>query len=217
MVSAARSSRAWPLIAGALALILALLVARMLLGARAELRRAAQATERSDSVAVDRHLRRAIAYYLPGNPWVSAAVRRLHARARADGAGAATSLARWRALRGAILALRGATQPYAEVLDECNRRIATLTSVAALRDGALALRGRAGERALARRLARPDDPAALWTLIGLLGFIGWVLGASLLIARGLSAELAWLPRHGWPALAIMLLGMSAFIAGMALA
>ncbi len=213
----------WQLVLGLLVLVGALLAARMLLGARAELVRAEQAAHAPDSLAVDRHLRRCVAYYLPANPWVAAAVARLRHRARrADSAGdLKTALARWRALRGSLLALRGATQPYASLLPECNQRIAALT-VAAVKgrgadEGARALRNADAERALLRRLERPDDPHPLWTLIGLLGFVGWVLGGLLLIARGLDPKLRWLPSYGRPALIMLIIGLSAFVAGMSLA
>jgi hypothetical protein len=120
-------------ILAAVLLLLAGLAARMLLGARLEVQRARAAADKRDTEARLRHLRRAMAYYLPGNPWVREAHDRLllaarDARARGDHAAA---LDAYRELRSAILRLRGSTRPYAETLPEVNRSIAALTSARA--------------------------------------------------------------------------------------
>ena len=53
---------------------------RMLLGARGELQRAEQRAAAGDAQATCLHLRRALAYYAPGNPWAHRAAAALEGR-----------------------------------------------------------------------------------------------------------------------------------------
>jgi hypothetical protein len=210
---APRRARARTLLIAALLLIVAALAARMLLGARAELGRAEAA---ADDERV-RHLRRAMAYYLPGNPWVRAAHDRLLATARRQRAGgqSAQALASYHVLRSAVLQLRGLTRPYAGSLPEVNRAIAALTS--ARPDAAAALRGKAGRDKLLRRLEAPPEPHPGWAGLGLFGFLLWVGGACWLLARGLRADASLVRRRFWPLLGLVALGFALFCVGMALA
>lgn len=180
-------------LAGAL-LLVAGLTARMLLGARAEVQRAAAAHARDDGQARVRHLRRAIAYYLPGNPWVRTAHDELLRLARGGDREAA------RELRSAILGLRGLLRPYAGTLPELNRAIA----------------GPGGTPALVR-LEHPPEPHPGWAALGLVGFVLWVSGAFLMLARGLRADASIVRRRFWPLCGCVLLGLGLFCLGMAAA
>lgn len=189
----------------------------MLLGARRQLALADDASRRDDQAAVDRHLRRALAYYLPINPWLETAAQRLRARAQdaRQRGSAATALARWRSLRSALLALRGIRQPQAALVAEANTEIASL--VAASPQAARALQTPEGRRTLTRRLAQPPAPRPLFTLLALLGFVAWTSSALALCARGLTAEVRLLPRRATILGAGIVLGFAAFLLGLTLA
>jgi hypothetical protein len=200
-------------VAGVL-LLLAAVTARMLLGARAEL---SLATRASDSDARVRHLRRAMAYYLPANPWVDRAHDRLLAlarRAERDG-DHARALHAYRELRGAILSLRGATSPYSDTLPAVNTAIAIL----AVEDRRAAdhLRASSAAGRLLSRLESPPDPHPVWAALGLAGFLVWVGAALALLFQGLRPDLTVVPRRFWPLLGLVVVGLGLFVAGMGLA
>lgn len=217
MTPAPRRYQSAALVVAVLSLLLALLAARMLLGARRQLALAEAAATRHDQTAVDRHLRRALAYYLPLNPWLETAAQRLRQRAKdAQHQGAAAlALARWRSLRSALLALRSLGQPRAALLREANVEIASLAAAAP--KAARVLRSPKGQRALARRLARPPAPNRPLTVLALLGFLVWTCSALALFARGLTLELRFLPRRAAPLGLAVLLGFVAFVLGLAFA
>jgi len=203
------------LLAGGTALLLLGLVARMLLGARAEMHHAAAAATRGDQRAEVQHFRRAMAYYLPGNPWV----RRAHdallqvgirAMDRGQNEIAADALEQ---LRSAILSLRGISRPFSRTLPEVNRRLAALRSHEP--QAAPALRTPEGERRLLLRLEHPPEPEPLWAGLGLAGFLVWVASAFLLLYRGIRPDAALVRRRFWPLLGIMVGGMALFCLGMA--
>jgi hypothetical protein len=186
------------------------IAARMLLGGRAQLAAAASAAARGDRPAEVRHLRRAMAYYLPGSPYVRRAKDGLLAVAaaaeeRRDLAVAARALLE---LRSAVLALRGLTHPYAELLPDVNRRLAAL--LPALPDAAPALRSAPGRVALAQRLDRPPEPQPLWTTIALLGFLGWTGGAVAMLLRGLRPDASLVVRRFWPLAALVVASFAVF-------
>lgn len=205
------------LLVGSLACVVGLLGTRMLLGARSELHAAEQAARRGDGAARVRHLRRSMAYYLPGNPFVRRAGQALLEEARqAEAAGQPErALAILHELRSAILSLRGLTRPLAGDLPEINRRIAELS--AARPDAARALRSPVGAQALLRRLERPPEPHPLWAGLGLLGFLIYGGAGLLLCFAGLQPDAARLRYRFWPLLGAVLLGLLLFGLGMGLA
>jgi hypothetical protein len=202
---ARRARGAAALVLAGVLLLLAGLGARMLLAARQELWRAAAAASRGDAEGQRRHLRRAMAHYLPGNPWVRRARDRLlHLARQAEARGRAReALLAWRELRGAILRLRGLTRPFAATLPEANARIAALSAGGAPR--------------VLRRLERPPDPHPGWAGLGLVGLALWVGGALLLLYRGLRPDASVVARRFWPLLLVVALGLSLFGLGMGLA
>jgi hypothetical protein len=205
-----------PLLAGGALLVCATLAARMLLGAYAEIVEAGRAAARADGPAERRHLRRAMAYYLPGNPYVTRARDLLLERARqAEARGdRATALAALTELRSAILALRGMTRPHADVLPEVDRRLAAL--LAGSPEAAAGLRTPAGRAALEQRLAHPPEPHPAFAALALVGFLGWVGGGFALIARGLGPDAA--PRRAlWPLAGLVVAALGVFCLGLALA
>ena len=192
----------------AVLLILAGLTARMTLGARAELRLADAVAGRPMEAV---HLRRAMAYYLPGNPYVAAAHRRLVALARGaeKDRRPAAALDTWRQLRSAILALRGLTRPYAETLPEANRRIAALSATGP----------RSGLSVKAHRelLNHPKEPRPLWALLAVVGFVAWVGGAVWLLWGGLRPDGGRRCGAVLAPLALTVAGFAVFAVGLAVA
>jgi hypothetical protein len=199
---------------GGLLCVVALLCARMLLGGRAELRAADVAGLSDDIDGRILHLRRAMAYYLPGNPFVRRAEWALRQEAwRAEARGqSARALDILHQLRSAILSMRGLHQPFASDLPEINQRIAELS--AAQREAAVGLRGRAGMIRALKRLERPPAPDRLWTVIGLLGFILYTGGGLLLFMLGLRRDAGRGPQF-LKLLAVVVLGLVLFALGMA--
>lgn len=201
------------ILAGVL-LLAAGLCARMLLGARREVTAAQEAAARGDARGQVLHLRRAMAYYLPGNPWVAQAhdrLRDLARQAQSQGQGA-SALARWRELRGAVLRLRGITHPYSGSLVEANRAIAALSK----RGHAFGV-GSARRARLLARLGSPPAPHPVWVLVALAGFCTWVGGAVLLLFRGLRPDASVIWQRLWPLALVVGAGFALFYAGLSLA
>ena len=202
---------------GGLVLVLALLGARMLLGARANLLAAEESCGRRDLVTCSRLLRRAMAYYLPGNPWVGRAAERLRAEASAAEARGERTLAlhAWQELRSAVVVTRGLTQPFGALLAESAARIAALQALDP--EAAPHLRTPSGRAALVTRLAHPPEPRPLFVVLGLLGFLLFSGGGFALCFRGLRPDATPRPRRFVPLLGAVLLGLGLFALGMGLA
>lgn len=201
-----------------LGVLAAALVGRMFYGARGELGRAEQAASRGDLALERVHLRRALAYYFPGNPWVERATRRLLQRAEeAEVAGRPRRALRiWRELRGAILALRGVGQPLSEPLARANRRIAALRPMVTGDQRRSPSEDAAAQRAAQlRRLQHPEAPDRGWTAAAVVGFVLLVIGLLLFNFYGLSVDLRLLARRAWPLLALTGLGLALFLGGLA--
>lgn len=172
---------------------------------------AREAAARGDAEGQAMHLRRAMAYYLPGNPWVTEAHHRLGDLARlAQVRGQRTqALAYWRELRGAVLRLRGFTRPFSGSLDEANRGIAALSA----RGYAFGVQSADRDRLLAR-LGSPPEPRPVWALVALAGFCLWVGGAVLLLFRGLRPDASVVWRRLWPMALAVGSGFALFCLGL---
>lgn len=218
MVERARRARPWLLTTGIVCSLCALCAARMLLAARSEVALAERALrEGRPNAAVRRHLRRAMAYYVPTNPWVRQAERLLVQQARnaENRHQHAEALADWRALRSAILALRWAVQPFSADLPAINARIAALT--AHDQGASRQLKSAQGAQDLLHRLQTPEAPHPLWTATALIGLALWLAAGFSLIRTGLTAELRIVPKR-FVALAVLVgAGLVLFCAGLALA
>ena len=201
------------LLVAAVLLVLAGLCARMLLGARQQVAAAARAGAAGDHRSQVRHLRRAMAYYLPGNPWVGEAHDRLLelARQAATRGHRPRALHRFRELRSAILRLRGAFQPYASTLPEVNRALASLSS------GYAHGLSSADPARWRQRLAQAPEPHLGATMLALAGFCLWVGGAVLLLLRGLRPDATVIWRRLWPLALCVAAGLGLFCAGLAAA
>ncbi len=196
-------------------LVLFALSARMLLGARQQLQLAKAAQARGDEEGRVRCLRRAMAYYLPGNPWVRAAKEQLlrvalKAQARGDEAFALDTL--WQ-LRSAILGLRGLTNPYGEALPQINQLIVELAPRRP--HAATHLQGAAGRARLLERLGAPPRVHPLWSGIGLAGFLLWTVGAAVLLLWALRSDASIIAARFWPLLGLVDHGLALFGVGLA--
>ncbi|MCB9614805.1 MAG: hypothetical protein H6721_05170 [Sandaracinus sp.] len=200
-------------LAGAL---LAVLVARVLVGAHGELRRGDALRMDDDLDAAIVHYRRAAKWYAPGNPWSTEALealRTLGATAEAEGE-TERALSAWRGVRGAILSTRSFYVPHPERLAEADAHLADL--MASLppppidADKSVEQR-RAEHLALLRDVPRPHLG---WTLLALLGFAAWVGGAFLFASRAFDEHDRFVAAPGRRFAAVFLLGVVAFVIGL---
>lgn len=189
------------------AMLLAIVAARVVWSSRGEWRAAAAATG-DDELA---HLGRAARLYAPGNPYSRRAVDKLAAIGRAD---PARALAAWRELRSAILATRSFYTPHRALLDEANARIAELMADAELAAGTQHAREQA--RAWhAARLEQDEAPSVAWTLVALLGLAAWIACALGLLLRGVGDDDRLRPRVALAWAAGVAVGLALFFLGLA--
>ena len=186
----------------------------MYLGARWHYR----AAQRSNEVLSQaRLLRRGMAYYFPGNPWVSRCKHKLLSIANTQRAAARrnSELAVLRQLRSAIIALRGISQPFAADLPAINQRIVTL--IGERSDSAEKLRTAGGATELLRRMNEPPQPKLGWTLAALVAFSLWLGGLLGLLRFGLSPQLKRSQSRVWPWVGLAVAGAIVCVLGLGLA
>ena len=205
--------------ASSVALLCALLEARMLLGARSELARARIAIRAGQQSTADRHLRRTLAYYAPFNPWLEPACAALWRRGLAaeEAGDPRLALRRLHALRGALLALRGSGGGLRRRwLSRINQRVATLSAAAP--GAALGLRSASGRVEILRRLERPPEPNPVLTALGLGGLLLWLGAVIFLLFAALDRHLRVAsPRRCRWALGVALGAVLVFFGAMAYA
>jgi hypothetical protein len=177
--------------AALVAVLLAIVAARVVWSSRGEWKAATAATG-DEEIA---HLGRAARLYAPGNPYARRAVEKLATIGRED---PARALAAWRELRSAILATRSFYTPHRALLDEANGQIAERMAQAEVAAGTQ--HGVEHARSWhAARLAQDEAPSLAWTLVALFGLVAWIGCALGLFLRGIGdddrlkrrAALAW--------------------------
>lgn len=194
------------------------IVGRMGWGAWYHVRQAHQVAHERDTPATSdaqiRFFRRAIAFYVPYNPWVRTAVveSKQLARALERNGSRTAALHAWHELRSALLSLRGAYQPFSDDLDETNHQIVRLTQ----RDSTSApWIKKLSTDELHHLVTRTADPHRGWVVVGLVGFCLWLVFSALLFLRGISIE-GTLRRASFTFLASAVVGSFAlFCLGMA--
>lgn len=178
-------------------MVLATIWLRAYLSGREELRIGLAAERAGDVEKALLHYQFAMRWYTPladapqqaaESLWTIA----LQAEARGD---RATALTAHRDLRGAIYATRSLYDPFGHRLNAVNRRLARLTAEQQLSQASA--RGRNLETLEAdhlRLLELDPTPAPGWSLVVVLGFLGWVGGAFALIARGFGPDIRVRPK-----------------------
>lgn len=214
-------------VAVAVGILGAVVVGRVVLSSRAayqdgqaaERRALATKTPAKRRVALERAIvcyRRAGRWYAPGNGYVIRALDRLEAIGRLSEGRGETHLAleAYRGIRRAILGARSVYTPHADRLARANTHIARLSAAVQGR-GKSAREVAALEAWHRNRLARDTAPSVLWSVLALLGFLGWVGGAVGFIYRAITPEdrLLGRPAIRWglliaASLAVWLLGLS---------
>jgi type II secretory pathway pseudopilin PulG len=202
--------------AALVAVMLAVVVARVVWSSHGELDAAEARAAAGDVIGAVDHYGRAARLWVPGSPLSARALDRLEDIAtRAErAADRPTALAAWREVRASILAVRGLWTPSRERLARADARIAALAAASeGDRWGTLEAR----TRWHAERLARTDAPSVGWTLAALFGLAAWIACALGLLVRAVddderlrrASALAW-------SLGI-LAGMALFMIGLRLA
>ena len=194
--------------------LLAVLAIRVVSSSHTELRRGERLERSGDLDGAIIAYRRAARQYSPGNPYCTQALDRLaHVAESAHEAGETErALVAWRSVRGAILASRSLYVPHGGRLRRAEAAIVELTT--ALAPPADQVEARAHARAV---FAAPDRPRVGWTLVLLLGWIAWTLGAFVFAQRALDEEdrLMSGPARLWGT--VVVVGFGLFVLGMALA
>jgi hypothetical protein len=163
----------------------------------AELTLARAARDRGERDLTGLHYRRAIRWYTPLSSSVEAAVGELRGLAQErEGAEApADALALYRDLRGALYAIRHLTEPFREVRDQAEERIADLMA----REPPTTVEDRQKTTEERRvfflaQLRGVQAPDVGWTVALLIGFFGWVAAAAIFFWRAFTREGKLLPR-----------------------
>ena len=156
--------------------------------------------------------RRAARWYDPGAPHVGAAYQRLEELAvAAEGHGDdAVALDAWRAIRSSALSTRSVYAPFERERLAADARIAALMAKA---EGG----GEAKRAWHAAARARDEAPRIGWTLVALAGFAGWVGGGFWLATRGWTREDTLVKRTAARSALAIVLGLVAWMLGLALA
>lgn len=164
-----------------------MLIARVVVEGRRELRAAEVAQRSGDFEQAAIRARRAASWYAPGAPHVPAAYRLLASIARqAEGRGdTANALFAWRATRFAVLSSRWIVVPHSRELDLANAEIARLSSKQPRPPGVAGKSDVEVEHEMLDRLTRREHPRPAWVVVMLLaiGLVG--AGFARVLWRGL--------------------------------
>jgi hypothetical protein len=165
------------------------------------------------------HYRRAARWYAPGSPYHVEALAKLGAIAgKAEQTGdRELALSAYRAIRGAIMSTRSFYVPERVRLEAANQRIAALMAElpAPPMDA-----GKSREQLRREHLAllqQDPGPDVLWTLVLLVGFFSWVLGAFAFTQRAIDDEDRFVGREALRWGAVIVVGFGLFVLGMSLA
>ena len=190
-------------------LALAIVVARLLVDARAACQAGEAAERRGDPTLAIRHYLDAGRLYVPGSPYTTVAVDQLdrigvNAVTQGDYATARTA---FEAERAAILGTRSFYTPHAGRLPDLERKLARLLAASEPDSAGATFEQRAAWHA--SRLAERPGPKTSFVLLALLGLLTWVASAVLFFRHGLNAHLGL---RRVPAV----LAASGFVVGLAL-
>lgn len=206
--------------AAILALVVAVVLGRVILAARAAYDRGSSLEEVGDADGAALAYRDAIAWYYPGSPQATAAIERLWsladaAEAAGDPIGARIIVAD---LRSALFSTRTLYQPHAVELALCNERLALLLAATdeRVRGGVLS-----AESVLPRyreAVGRDHAPSVAWSLALGFGFLVWIASTLLAIAQLVphdAGALQW--RRAAPWLGVSFTSLVLWLAGVTFA
>lgn len=212
----------WPRVR-AVALLLTVigtvLVVRMLLVSRSELRAGEAALARRDPEAAAVAFRRAARAYVPGNPFAAQAMDRLRALAKeAQSAGrSAEALFVWRSLRGAILTSRSFFIPHRARLLEAEAALADVMAELGRPVAGAFTHEEAHAEVRARALSQLREEARPYPSMVALALCGWLLflGASFaFFTRGIEADGRFRRARAKPLSLLALAGLLVFACGL---
>lgn len=218
-MSRAAVTRAALRVAIVVALLFAAIAVRVVSSAKAELEVAEKHAHEGDADAALVHYRRAARWYAPFSPYhvqALAALGRMGAEAEQQGE-VDRALAAYRAVRSSVLAARSFYVPEPARLDAANKRIAAL--MAGLPPPQMDA-GKSREQLEREHLAlleHDPDPQLGWTLLLLLGFVGWVSGAFVFSVRAIDGEDRFIRAEALRWGSLIAVGFALFVLGMAMA
>ncbi|MGE0791536.1 MAG: hypothetical protein AB7S26_38025 [Sandaracinaceae bacterium] len=195
-------------------ILLAVIAVRVVTSSRAEYYRAEQLAARGDVDGAILGYRRAARWYVPGNPFCDHSLERLDAigrSARAEG-DLDRAIRAHRAARGAILASRSFYVPHRAELARAEAEIVSLTAEMAPAAERDEVRARTRDA-----FSAPERPSLLWTLLLLVGWLGWTLGAFAFAIYAIDDDdrLKLRPAQIWGT--VVVVGLGLFALGLAMA
>jgi hypothetical protein len=200
-----------------LSVLVAVMLVRALLEARAHRGRADVALRQGDLEGAVTSLRLSARWNAPFNVYAEesfAELERLGGAAEARGE-QAQALVAYRAIHASAMASRGVVVLEDERLDRVDRRIASLSQAVALAGGQPVQGLDRGKDYLAA--LRPERPRAIGVVVAWAGFLAWVGGASVFLRRGVDAQGRLVRQVARRGAVFALLGWLAFAVGLRLA
>ncbi len=202
---------------GVVAVVLAVLAARVVATSRAELAEARLAEEHGERAVAVAHYRRAARMDAPFSPYSAEALERLAdlGSEAEDEGDVELALSAWRSIRAATLGSRSFYVPHAESLREADEHIARL--MAAQPPPAMDARLSVEEREAAHLalLEAEVGPRPLASLVAIVGLVTWIAAAFLFATRALADGDALVPREARRWAGVFVLGLGMFVVGLA--
>jgi hypothetical protein len=180
-----------------------LLVLRVYLSGQREYQKGLRALSQDLPDEAERHLQRAIKWYLPGAGYVELAAEKLaavgiEARKRGD---SALALRSFYELRASFLSARGFYTPGKRWIRLADREIAAIWNEKGFVQSAVPRSG--------------NDP--FWIALAPISFLGWVGSSFGLIWKGFAKNGRLLPSEAWPWYLVLTLSYALWIVAMSLA
>lgn len=196
-------------------LVLSAIVLRVLIGSMIEYHRgdAASIHDQLDQAMV--HYERSLRWYLPGNPYAGTALnsmavvcQRKHAKAQEDENAVQDAYNCYQRLRSAILSTRSLYTPFSKELGEVEERMVRVSAKLGY-----------PEASMRADLARSFEAHPWWSLLAVLGMVGWIASAAAALWFGIDGEsgrLRWSRRLAF-AIATFVLSFAAWLLALFLA
>lgn len=168
--------------------ITAALTARVLISGEREIALSTAALRSGDPHEAALHARRAAGFYAPGAPHVRVAYERLIALAqKAESVGdKKTAVFAWEGVRTAAIETKWLMTPHADDLARANAELARLQASEPRPPGTRTDPAASIERDALTALARDESPHTGWVIALVVGFLAWVVGAALVVQRGVT-------------------------------